>query len=248
MIATRMTAPEDSQTARRESAEGEIAATVEAILFAAEKPLPPAKISEIGQLGGVRAVRTAVETLNGRYERASASFRVVEIAGGYQMQTLPEYSDVLGRLTTSRTESRLSQAALETLAIVAYRQPVLRADVEAIRGVACGDVLRGLMQKNLVRIVGRADEIGRPLLYGTTRHFLEVFGLASLDGLPDSEQLRRRPEPPEAGQDERRPATPDDRDSTDCRGDDAQLAENAPSADPQPSQLPQDDKTGSETA
>lgn len=193
----------------------EIAATVEAILFAADKPLPPAKISEIGQLGGARAVRKAVEDLNGRYERTGASFRVLEIADGYQMQTLPEYSDVLSRLAGSRRESRLSQAALETVAIVAYRQPALRADVEAIRGVACGEVLRGLMDKGLIRIVGRADEIGRPLLYGTTKHFLEVFGLASLNDLPDSEQLRKRPEPADTGQDDEQVASEDPQEDDD---------------------------------
>ena len=171
-------------------AAAEVAATVEAILFASDRPLAPAKISDVGQLGGVRGVRDAVEALNARYAQAGNAFRVVEVAGGYQMQTTPEYAGVVARLTTSRTNARLSQAAMETLAIVAYRQPVLRADVEAIRGVACGEVLRGLMEKNLIRIVGRADEIGRPMLYGTTKHFLETFGLADLDGLPNVEQLR----------------------------------------------------------
>ncbi len=171
-------------------AESEAAATVEAILFASDKPLPAAKVSEIGELGGVRAVRKAVEDLNGHYEQTGRAFRIVEIAGGYQMQTLPVYNNVISRLSASRRESHLSQAAMETLAIVAYRQPVLRADIEAIRGVACGDVLRGLMEKNLVRIAGRADEIGRPILYGTTKHFLEVFGLADLKELPEVEQLR----------------------------------------------------------
>ena len=208
MIMTNMEVPEEAQLSEAKAAEAEIAATVEAILFASEKPLSPAKLSEIGQLGGVRAVRKAVEALNARYKRMACSFRIVDIAGGYQMQTLPEYSDVLSRLARTRSESRLSQAALETLAIVAYRQPVLRADVEAIRGVACGEVLRGLMEKNLIRIVGRAEEIGRPLLYGTTRNFLEVFGLAGLDDLPDSEQLRRQPQPAKAEQDQ--PRAPED--------------------------------------
>ena len=149
-----------------------------------------AKINEIARLGGVRNVRRAVDDLNASYESSGRAFRIVEIAGGYQFQTLSEYADVLALLRKSRSESRLSQAALETLAIVAYRQPVLRADVEAIRGVACGEVLRGLMDKDLLRIAGRAEEIGRPILYGTTRHFLEVFGLASIDDLPDAEQLR----------------------------------------------------------
>ena len=129
-----------------DAAEEELAATVEAIVFAADKPVPAAKVAQIGQLGTARQVRRAVEALNGRYEQTGRAFRIVEIAGGYQFQTLPQYSDVLAQLHKSRTDSRLSQAAMETLAIVAYRQPVLRADIEAIRGVACGDVLRGLME------------------------------------------------------------------------------------------------------
>ena len=183
-------AGEETQVNQVDAAEAGTAATVEAILFASEKPLPAVKVSEIGELGGVRAVRKAVDTLNGHYEQAGRAFRIVEIAGGYQMQTQPEYNDVISRLSASRRESRLSQAALETLSIVAYRQPVLRADIEAIRGVACGEVLRGLMEKNLIRIAGRAEEIGRPILYGTTRHFLEIFGLGDLTELPKVEQLR----------------------------------------------------------
>ena len=183
-----------------DSQQVELAATVEALLFAADRPLTEQKLSQLGELGGVRNVRRAVAALNQRYERAGSVFRIVQIAGGYQMQTLPEYNDVVARLLTARREARLSQAAMETLAIVAYRQPVLRAEVEAIRGVACGEVLRGLMEKNLVRIAGRAQEIGRPLLYGTTGHFLEVFGLPGLEDLPNVEQLRMPA--PESGKDE----------------------------------------------
>jgi len=197
-----------------DGAEAELAAAVEAVLFAADRPLPAAKVSEIGELGGVRNVRRAVEALNRQYERSGRTFRIVEIAGGYQYQTLPEYADVLGRLRRSRTDARLSQAALETLAIVAYRQPVLRADVEAIRGVACGEVLRGLMEKDLVRIAGRAEEIGRPMLYGTTRRFLEVFGLGSLDDLPSAEQLRQPP-----GADAEGPAAADGTDAEEDEGE-----------------------------
>ena len=173
-----------------QSQQAELAATVETLLFASDKPLAEQKLSQLGELGGVRNVRRAVDDLNRRYEQVGAVFRIVQIAGGYQMQTLPEYNDVVARLATARRDTRLSQAAMETLAIVAYRQPVLRADVEAIRGVACGEVLRGLMEKDLVRIAGRAQEIGRPLLYGTTGRFLEVFGLGGLEDLPNVEQLR----------------------------------------------------------
>ncbi len=183
-------AGEETQVDQVDAAEDGAVVTVEAILFASDKPLPPAKVSEICGLGGVRAVRKAVDTLNEHYEQTGRAFRIVEIAGGYQMQTQPEYNEVISRLSASRKESRLSQAAMETLAVVAYRQPVLRADIEAIRGVACGEVLRGLMEKNIIRIAGRADEIGRPILYGTTKYFLEIFGLADLKELPKIEQLR----------------------------------------------------------
>ena len=168
----------------------EEAATVEALLFSSDSPLPAARIARVGELGGTRRVRDAVALLNRRYERDGSAFRIEEIAGGYQMLTRPEYHDVVARLHQARSENRLSQAAMETLAIVAYRQPILRADVEAIRGVACGEVLRGLLDKQLVKIVGRAEVLGRPMLYGTTRRFLEVFALRSLDDLPRVEELR----------------------------------------------------------
>jgi segregation and condensation protein B len=173
-----------------QAAEQEIAATVEAILFATDSPISPAKIAQTAELPGRREVKRAVDTLNDRYEQMGCAFRIEPIAGGYQMLTLPEYRDVVSRLFRSRSEMRLSQAAMETLAVVAYRQPVLRADVEAIRGVACGEVLRGLMEKHLVKIVGRAEVLGRPMLYGTTKRFLEVFGLQSLKELPKVEELR----------------------------------------------------------
>jgi len=168
----------------------EIAATVEAILFASDSVLSAAKIARIAELPGQRAVKEAVSTLNARYERMGCVFRIEEIAGGYQMMTLPEYHDVLSRLRRDRSDSKLSQAAMETLAIVAYRQPIMRADIEAIRGVSCGEVLRGLLEKQLIKIAGRAQVLGRPMLYGTTRRFLEVFGLADLKDLPRIEELR----------------------------------------------------------
>ncbi len=171
-------------------ADEEIAAVVEAVLFSSDTPLSPAKLAQVAELPGRREVKAAVARLNERYERMGCTFRIESIAGGYRMMTIPEYHDVVGRLVRTRSESRLSQAALETLAIVAYRQPILRADVEAIRGVACGEVLRKLMEKQLVKIVGRAEILGRPMLYGTTRRFLEVFGLESLKALPKVEELR----------------------------------------------------------
>jgi segregation and condensation protein B len=190
-------APEEADTGADHSVEAapatghlEAAATVEAILFSSDAPLTPAKLAQIAELPGQKAVRQAVATLNERYEQTRSSFRIESVAGGYQMLTLPEYHDVLARLYKTRSESKLSQAAMETLAIIAYRQPILRADIEAIRGVACGEVLRGLMEKQMVKIVGRAEILGRPMLYGTTRRFLETFGLNDLQDLPRVEELR----------------------------------------------------------
>jgi len=171
-----------------------IAATVEAILFSTDTPITASKILQVAELSSKREVTGAIEALNARYEESGAAFRIETIAGGYRLQTLEAYHEVLSRLFKVKSESKLSQPAMETLSIVAYRQPVLRADIEAIRGVACGEVLRGLMDKLLIKIVGRAEVIGRPMLYGTTRRFLEVFGLASLNDLPRADELRQRPE------------------------------------------------------
>ena len=142
----------------------------------------------------VARIHAAVEALNADYEQTGRSFRIERVAGGLQMLTMPAYAEDITRLKGARQSSKLSQAALETLAIIAYRQPILRADLESIRGVACGEVLRSLMERRLVRIAGRAEEVGRPMLYGTTKEFLEVFGLATLDDLPNAKDLRPAPE------------------------------------------------------
>jgi segregation and condensation protein B len=112
------------------------------------------------------------------------------LAGGWQLLTIQQFAPLLARLHTDRQQTRLSQAALETLSIVAYRQPIMRAEIEAIRGVACGEVLRSLMERRLIKITGRAEELGRPMLYGTTNEFLKVFGLSSVDDLPDVQGLK----------------------------------------------------------
>ena len=157
---------------------------VEALLLSTDEPLPAARVAQILGVGDATDVKRCVEALNRRYQETGASFRIESIAKGLQVLTLPAFHPWVSKLHKARADSRLSGAALETLAIVAYKQPVLRADVEAIRGVAVGDMLVRLRDMNLVRIVGRAEEIGRPLLYGTTTHFLEIFGLASLKDLP----------------------------------------------------------------
>jgi segregation and condensation protein B len=138
----------------------------------------------------IRLVREAVDTLNRQYAETNRAFRVESVSGGRQMLTISAYGSILTRMKGARAQTRLSQAALETLAIIAYRQPMLRAQLEAIRGVACGEVLKSLMERRLVKIVGRAEEVGRPMLYGTTPEFLRVFGIANLSDLPQAKDLR----------------------------------------------------------
>jgi segregation and condensation protein B len=173
----------------------EIDAVVEAVLFATSSPISPAKIAQVAELPNRRVVKRSVRRLNDRYEQMGCSFRVEGIAGGYQMFTLEQYDDVVSRLFKVKSDSKLSQAAMETLSIIAYRQPIIRADIEAIRGVSSGEMVRKLMEKGLVKIVGRAEVLGRPMLYGTTRAFLEVFGLEDIDDLPRVEELRKPEEP-----------------------------------------------------
>lgn len=168
----------------------DLAPRLEAALMSIDRPLPAAKLAELLDNVGTKVINQAVEHLNDQYDQSGRSFRIEQLADGLQIITLPQYSAVIGALHKTRTQSKLSPAAMETLAIVAYKQPVLRAQVESIRGVACGEVLRSLMERNMVKIVGRAEELGRPMLYGTTKHFLELFGLANLKDLPKIEELR----------------------------------------------------------
>lgn len=162
----------------------------EALLFAADKPLAASRIAAIIGCGTRGAhVRKAAAALNEAYERGGASFRVAEIAGGLQALTLPEFDEWIARLRSEERSARLSEAALDILAVVAYKQPILKAEINHIRGVESGPLLRTLIDKNLVRIAGRADQPGRPLLYGTTKKFLEVFGLKSLGDLPKADKL-----------------------------------------------------------
>ncbi|MSQ90868.1 MAG: SMC-Scp complex subunit ScpB [Phycisphaerales bacterium] len=167
---------------------------VEALLFAAERSLSDARIAELlglpAKSRSATEVRDAVEELNASYFAAGCAFKIEQVAGGRQVLTLPTFAPVIARLRGEKAQTRLTQPAIETLAIVAYRQPIQRSEIEAIRGVASGEVLRGLLERRLVRIVGRAEELGRPMLYGTTSEFLKVFGLASLSDLPQSKELR----------------------------------------------------------
>jgi segregation and condensation protein B len=163
---------------------------VEALLLSTDRPLPEERLAGllgVGTKEGAASVCAAIEQLNDEYEQTGRAFQAQRVAGGWQLLTLPALGPLVSRLHRDRRESRLSQPALETLAIVSYRQPIMRAEIEAIRGVACGEVLRALLERRLVRITGRAEQLGRPMLYGTTGHFLKVFGLPGLDALPPLE-------------------------------------------------------------
>ncbi|MGR3219206.1 MAG: SMC-Scp complex subunit ScpB [Candidatus Anammoxibacter sp.] len=163
-----------------------VKSAVEAILFATDEPISARKLSEI--LGdsntGKEDISVIIEQLKIEYEVAEKGFRIEEIANGYQILSRPEYHEWISKLLKKKREVKISHASLETLSIIAYKQPVLRIDIESIRGVQSGQMVRTLIDMGLVKITGRADVIGRPLLYGTTKKFLEHFGLNSIKDLP----------------------------------------------------------------
>lgn len=173
-----------------EEIEVTVGSVIEAVLFASDEPLTGDRLGKIAETG-TKQVRQCVETLNQKYKDNGSAFRIETIAGGYQMLTLSPYNHWLKKLLRARSDSKLTPAALETLAIIAYKQPIIRADVEVIRGVAAGEMIRSLMYKRLVKIIGRAEILGRPMLYGTTKKFLETFGLNSLKDLPKIEELKK---------------------------------------------------------
>jgi len=163
---------------------------VEAVLLTSDKPVRPAQIADaltesLGKPIDADQVRQAASVLNETYADSGRSFTIETIASGLRIMAKPELAGVLASFHGQRASNRLSRAALETLAIIAYRQPVTRAEIENIRGVACGEVLRSLMDRRLVTIAGRAEELGRPMLYGTTRDFLTQFGLGNIRDLPE---------------------------------------------------------------
>lgn len=166
---------------------------LEAVLLLAREPLGSRKLSQFANLADGTEARTLIRRLNENYDRAGRAFRVEEVAGGFQLLTRRKFATWLRRLGHVPPETRLSAPALETLAVIAYRGPVLRADIEAIRGVNCGEILRQLMERDLVRISGRSEELGRPYLYATTKRFLQLYGLVSLDDLPRATALRATP-------------------------------------------------------
>ncbi len=167
---------------------------VEALVFAAEALLGAAEVARaIGEVTGAdvdaAAVAASVQRLNAEYDRAERAFRILDYGGGYRMATVADAEPFLRVLFATEDERRLSRSLLETLAVVAYKQPVTKPEIDHVRGVGSDYALRSLLEKDLARIAGRSDSVGRPLLYGTTERFLDLFALGSLDELPRPREI-----------------------------------------------------------
>lgn len=169
------------------------AARIEAVLLVADAALSTRRLAQLATLTDAAEAKQLIDQLNEAYDLSGCAFRVERVATGYRLLTRPKFAFWLGRLHQRQAELKLTPPAMETLTIIAYRQPMTRADVEAVRGVQCAEMLKQLMERGLVRIAGEDDTLGRPFLYETTRKFLELFGLRSLDDLPMCESLRAKP-------------------------------------------------------
>ncbi len=186
---------------------------LEAVLFMSRAPIPSRKISQLAELEDGTQARTMIKQLNQQYDQIGRAFHVKRVAGGYQMLTRPQFSKWIQQLDHVQRPKRLSTPALETLTVVAYRQPIIKAEIESIRGVSCGEMLRQLLEKGLIKIAGRSEKLGRPFLYTTSKDFLTQFGLNTLNDLPRSKQLSGRGLPQWATSDENRGPAENDTES-----------------------------------
>jgi segregation and condensation protein B len=164
-------------------------AVIEALLFSSDKPLSIEQIKNVLDNLGAQEIRSMLGELNQDYESSNSGIRITEIAGGFQMSTAPTLAPFLKKLYKQRNVEKLSKPALETLAIIAYKQPLTRLDIESLRNVNIDGVMKSLLDKDLIRVTGRKKSPGRPKVYGTTRQFLEYFGLKSLEELPKIENF-----------------------------------------------------------
>jgi segregation and condensation protein B len=164
---------------------------IEALLFSSDSPLSLEQIKAVLDGLGTGEIRAELEELKSDYEKANRGMRINEIAGGFQMVTASNFAVFLKKLYKGRRVEKLSRPALEALAIVAYKQPVSRQEIESVRNVNCDGVLKHLLERNLTRVAGRKKAPGRPFVFGTTRKFLEYFGLKSLEELPKLEELKK---------------------------------------------------------
>ena len=162
---------------------------VESLLFASDNPLSIPKMKAIIEDVTNKEIKNVISELNKEYEKKNSSLIIVEVADGYQIVTRNEFAPYIKKLYKGRTQSRLTQRGLETLSIIAYKQPVTKQEMENIRGVNVDGVVKTLLERNLITIVGREKAPGNPLLYGTTKYFLEYFGLKSLDALPKLKEI-----------------------------------------------------------
>ncbi|MBN1573080.1 MAG: SMC-Scp complex subunit ScpB [Deltaproteobacteria bacterium] len=156
---------------------------VEALIFASEKPLRIDDIKRVLPEAQHKEIRDAIDDLKKIYDEGSGGIFIAEVARGFQFRTRPEFAPFVKEMLDSRPK-KLSRAAMETLSIIAYRQPIIRSDIERIRGVDCGGVVKVLLDRKLIKILGKRDVIGKPIIYGTTQEFLETFGLKDLKSLP----------------------------------------------------------------
>lgn len=166
-----------------------LAKLLEAALFASARPVPTSELALLDPDATPAALQSALDELREHYDNDGHGVELVDIADGWQVLTRPEYSETIERVQLAARPTRLSPASLETLAIIAYRQPIGRAEVEEIRGVNVGAVLRSLLERGLIEVTGRGEGMGRPLLYGTTPHFLEQFALRHLEELPRADEF-----------------------------------------------------------
>jgi len=164
---------------------------LEAALLISKEAVGTRRLADLAGLADATEARTLIAQLNQFYDTRGRSFHVKNVSGGYLLMTRPAFSKWIRRLEHVPQTVRLSTPAMETLSVLAYRQPMVRAEIDGIRGVNSGEILRQLMERDLVRICGRSEDLGRPFLYATTRHFLKMFGLGSLDELPEARRLRR---------------------------------------------------------
>lgn len=165
-------------------------ASLEAVLFVSDKPLPIERLQEVFPGSSKEEIAASLEELRSDLEAAPRAFQLMQVAGGWQLLTRPEHDDTISAFKGIESKKRLSRAALETLAIIAYRQPIKRADVESIRGVSSMEIIKGLLESGLIKTSGRENAPGSPLLYATTDKFLALFGLNSLDELPKPSEMK----------------------------------------------------------
>ena len=216
---------------------------IESLLFVAEEPLTLDRIKDILEVDDRKLVRETLHDLQADYEARTGAFVLREVAGGFQFRSRPKYVPWIKKLIQPKP-ARLSKAALETLAIIAYKQPVIRSDVEHLRGVDCGGVLRMLMERNLIRVLGRKEIPGRPIIYATTKQFLEVFDLKNLKDLPTPKEIEDLAKAPldDAAEEEESPSSEKENDTSEP----ADGAENPPADQTAADESPSDEAATSE--